>query len=102
MSGASDIRPDCFSRRPKDIDDARLLIAEVDALLAARRLTLRPPPPEPTACCGRGCGGCVWQGYYEALLGWRDAARELLVRDDSGACRVARGSEKDLFVKTGN
>jgi len=33
---------------------------------------------EPTACCGRGCSGCVWQGYYAALLGWRDAARNLL------------------------
>ncbi|MFP8778885.1 oxidoreductase-like domain-containing protein [Hydrogenophaga sp. RWCD_12] len=36
--------------------------------------TLRPPPPEPTSCCGRGCNGCVWEGYYAALAGWRDDA----------------------------
>jgi len=39
---------------------------------------LRPPPPEPTACCGRGCNGCVWEGYYTALRLWRDEACDLL------------------------
>ena len=32
---------------------------------------LREPPPEPTSCCGRGCNGCVWEGFYEALHHWR-------------------------------
>ncbi|WP_416142329.1 oxidoreductase-like domain-containing protein [Hydrogenophaga sp.] len=32
---------------------------------------MRPPPPEPTTCCGRGCNGCVWEGFYEALHHWR-------------------------------
>ena len=31
---------------------------------------LRAPPPVPDSCCGRGCNGCVWEGYYEALHFW--------------------------------
>lgn len=37
-------------------------------------VTLRPPPPEPTACCGRGCNGCVWEGYHAAATFWREDA----------------------------
>lgn len=69
---------DPFGPPPRNVADARALIGAIEARLAARGLVLRPPPPEPTACCGRGCSGCVWQGYYAALLGWRDAARNLL------------------------
>ena len=35
---------------------------------------LRQPPPQPTTCCGRGCSGCVWEGFYSAAAGWRDEA----------------------------
>lgn len=35
---------------------------------------LRVPPPEPVGCCERGCSGCVWEGYYEAVAYWRDEA----------------------------
>lgn len=37
-------------------------------------LTLRAPPPEPTSCCGRGCNGCVWEGFLEAAEYWRQEA----------------------------
>ncbi len=39
---------------------------------------LRPPPPEPTTCCARGCNGCVWEGFYAALEHWRSDALALL------------------------
>jgi len=35
---------------------------------------LREPPPEPTSCCGRGCNGCVWEGYYGAVQYWIEEA----------------------------
>ncbi|MDE2618083.1 MAG: oxidoreductase [Burkholderiales bacterium] len=37
-------------------------------------LTLRSPPPLPTTCCGRGCNGCVWEGFYAAADYWREEA----------------------------
>jgi hypothetical protein len=37
-------------------------------------LTLRPAPPEPTACCGRGCNGCVWEGFFAAATFWQEEA----------------------------
>jgi hypothetical protein len=37
-------------------------------------IALRSPPPEPTTCCGRGCNGCVWEGFLEAAEYWRQEA----------------------------
>jgi hypothetical protein len=39
---------------------------------------LREPPEEPTSCCGRGCNGCVWEGYMSAVGYWCEQAREAL------------------------
>ncbi|HEY3049787.1 MAG TPA: oxidoreductase-like domain-containing protein [Polaromonas sp.] len=44
----------------------------------AAGVTLRTPPPEPTSCCGRGCNGCVWEGYYSAVSYWREEALLML------------------------
>jgi hypothetical protein len=60
-----------------NLADAQALVRAIEALLSQRGLSLRPPPPVPDTCCGRGCNGCVWQGYYAALTYWRDQAREL-------------------------
>lgn len=55
-----------------DLASAHRLIEAVQQRAQAAGLSLRPPPPEPTSCCGRGCNGCVWEGYYAALVYWRD------------------------------
>ncbi len=42
-------------------------------------MTLRAPPPQPTTCCGRGCNGCVWEGYYTAVDNWCEDAELILI-----------------------
>ncbi|MBK8114215.1 MAG: oxidoreductase [Candidatus Accumulibacter sp.] len=69
---------DPFSIPMRSLDDAQIIVREIEALLSKRNLGLRPPPPAPTTCCGRGCNGCVWQGYYEALAYWREQAKKLM------------------------
>jgi hypothetical protein len=65
-----------------DLHTAQALVAHLKSLAQRAGLqldaALRPPPPEPDTCCGRGCNGCVWEGYYEALQHWRLDALALL------------------------
>lgn len=69
-----------FSMPLRNIGDAQAMIAAVLDILAVAQVPHRAPPPVPTTCCGRGCNGCVWEGYFTALVYWRDQARERLVQ----------------------
>lgn len=56
----------------------RASIAQMQQQLEFAGLDFRAPPDEPTICCGRGCNGCVWEGYDDALVWWfADAKQEL-------------------------
>ena len=72
-----------------DLPTARALIAHLRSVAQYRGIDLhtapRQPPPEPNTCCERGCTGCVWEGFYEALSGWRDDAVTLLGNADLAA-----------------
>lgn len=65
-----------------DLSTARALISHLRSVAHRRGVdldtALRPPPPEPSTCCERGCNGCVWEGFHAALHHWREEAVALL------------------------
>jgi hypothetical protein len=64
----------CLHAPLRDLAGAHAAIAAVLNHAAARGTTVKPAPPEPVGCCGRGCEGCVWLGWFEALERWRNNA----------------------------
>lgn len=60
------------------LTQARAQIALWQQRAAQAAVPLRPPPPEPATCCGRGCNGCVWEGFYGALQFWCEDAQEAI------------------------
>ena len=61
-----------------DREQAQQLIAATQARAARASVELRRPPPVPTTCCGRGCNGCVWEGYFDAVRWWLEDAEGAL------------------------
>ena len=56
----------------RDADEARAMFAAGLALISQHQLAMRSQPTEPTTCCGRGCNGCVWEGFLSAADYWRE------------------------------
>lgn len=61
-----------------DRDTGLAVIAHWQQRAGRAGVALREPPPEPFGCCGRGCSGCVWEGWFEAVAWWRDEAEVAL------------------------
>lgn len=60
--------------------------ARYEALAARAGVKLRPAPAQPTSCCGRGCNGCVWEGFYGAAGFWIEDAQAALAGNQPSFC----------------
>ena len=73
--------PPLFTQPLFELSTAEAVFTALQAEAQARGVALREPPPPPTTCCGRGCNGCVWEGFYAAATYWRDEALLTLEMD---------------------
>jgi len=60
--------------RASDREAAQVMFQVLQQRAHGLGIALRTPPPEPGTCCGRGCNGCVWEGFYDAAEYWRQDA----------------------------
>lgn len=67
------LNPDTLAA-PGPLAETQAMFAALQQRAQATGMTLRSPPPLPTTCCGRGCNGCVWEGFYAAADYWREEA----------------------------
>ena len=58
--------------------DTLAMFAALQQRALVAGVTLRKPPPLPSGCCGRGCNGCVWEGFHEAAAYWQAEAEQVL------------------------
>jgi hypothetical protein len=72
----SDLPHNLITQGP--LADTQAMFAALQQRARAAGLTLRNPPPLPTTCCGRGCNGCVWEGFYGAAAYWQEEAERQL------------------------
>ena len=69
---------DAWTQPVVDAQQAQACQRQLQHALNARGLVLRPPPAQPTTCCGRGCNGCVWESYFMAFAYWQEQAGQAL------------------------
>jgi len=77
--------PDSFTCPLASLHEAEAAVGRILDRLGDRARSFRAPPSPPTTCCGRGCHGCVWEGYYAALDYWRADALARLTPTGSPA-----------------